>query len=115
MIETGNGRSFKMRLIEKRLGDGRTHNIPTAFEVASLILGDIDKNMQKKDVVLQLRDGFLHRISELHLCYVPLQYPLLFPYGEAEYRIGIVHSDAESTARKRTRLSMREFFAFTIH
>ncbi|KAL8499182.1 hypothetical protein ACS0TY_022236 [Phlomoides rotata] len=29
-IETGDGSSFKMRLIERRAGDGRTHNLPTA-------------------------------------------------------------------------------------
>ncbi|KAL8555788.1 hypothetical protein ACS0TY_003559 [Phlomoides rotata] len=100
-IETGDESSFEMRLIEKRTGDGRTHNLPTSSEVAALIPGDIDKNMEKRDVVVQLRDGFLQRISELHPCYVPL--------------LGIVHSDAESTARKRMRLSMREFFAFRIH
>ncbi|KAL8463266.1 hypothetical protein ACS0TY_033279 [Phlomoides rotata] len=72
-IETGDGSSFKMRLVEKRIGDGRIHNIPTASEVAALIPSDIDKNMEKRDVVLQLRHKFLHRISELHLCYVPLQ------------------------------------------
>ncbi|KAL8539318.1 hypothetical protein ACS0TY_001078 [Phlomoides rotata] len=114
-IETGDGSSFEMRLIEKRTGDGRTHNLPTTSEVVALIPGDIDKNMEKRDVVLQLRDEFLQRISELHPCYVPLQYPLLFPYGEDGYILGIVHSDAESTARKRTRLIMREFFSFRIH
>ncbi|KAL8529179.1 hypothetical protein ACS0TY_006581 [Phlomoides rotata] len=101
-IETGDGSSFEMRLIGKRTRDGRTQNLPTASEVATLIPVDIDKNMEKRDVVLQLRDGFLKRISEFHLCYVPLQYPLLFPYGEDGYRLGIVHSDVESTARKRT-------------
>ncbi|KAL8479109.1 hypothetical protein ACS0TY_030849 [Phlomoides rotata] len=114
-IEIGDGSSFEMRLIEKRTGDGITHNLPTASEVEALIPGDIDKNMEKRDVVVQLRDGFLQRISELHPCYVPLQYPLLFSYGEDGYRLGIVHSDAESTARKRMRLRMREFFAFRIH
>ncbi|KAL8509758.1 hypothetical protein ACS0TY_016827 [Phlomoides rotata] len=101
-IETGDGSSFEMRLIEKRTGDGRRHNLPTTSEVAALIPGDIDKNMEKRDVVVQLRDSFLQRISELHPCYIPLQYPLLFPYGEDEYRLGIVHSDAEATTRKRT-------------
>ncbi|KAL8477792.1 hypothetical protein ACS0TY_029913 [Phlomoides rotata] len=114
-IETGDGSSFKMRLIERRAGDGRTHNLPTTSEVAALIPGDIDKDMQKRNVVLQLRDGFLQRISELHPNYIPLQYPLLFPYGEDGYRLGIVHNDAESTSRRRTQLSMREFFAFRIH
>ncbi|KAL8537189.1 hypothetical protein ACS0TY_012387 [Phlomoides rotata] len=51
-IETGDGSSFKMRLIERRAGDGRTHNLPTASEVAALIPGDIDKDMQKRDMVL---------------------------------------------------------------
>ncbi|KAL8519930.1 hypothetical protein ACS0TY_010749 [Phlomoides rotata] len=114
-IETGDGSSFEMRLIEKRTGDGRTQNLPTTSEVAALIPRGIDKNMEKRDVVLQLRDGFLQRISGLHPCSVPLQCPLLFLYGEDGYILGIVNSDVESTPRKRTRLSMREFFAFIIH
>lgn len=101
--------------MEKRSTDGRTHNLPSAPEVAALILGDIDVNMEKRDMILHTCDGKLKRISELHLSYVPLQYPLLFPYGEDGYRIDVLHNDAESTSRKRIRLTMREFFAFRLH
>lgn len=34
------------------------------------------------NIILQLRSGPLHCISNLHPAYTPLQYPLLFPQGE---------------------------------
>lgn len=114
-FQTANGRPVRLKLIESRSSDGRTHNLPTAPEVAALIVGDMDLNMKPRDVVLQTQDGDLQYISELHPCYLPLQYPLLFPYGEDGYRLGIEHKDASSTSRKRVKLTMREFFAYRIH
>lgn len=114
-LASGEEPSLRLSLIEIRSTDGRTHNLPTAPEVAALIPGDIDINMGKRDVVLETCDGRLRRISELHPSYVPLQYPLLFPYGEDGYRVDVVHNDADFTTRKRVRLTMREFFAFRIH
>ncbi|KAL8529957.1 hypothetical protein ACS0TY_007141 [Phlomoides rotata] len=105
----------ELRLIEKRIKDGRTHNLPTAPEVPALIPGDIDQTTERRDIILQTRSGELQRISELHPSYVPLQYPLLFPYGEDGYRLGIEHKDASSCNRKRVKLTMREFFAFLMH
>jgi hypothetical protein len=35
-----------------------------------------------REIILKTRDGALQQISELHSGYLPLRYPLLFPYGE---------------------------------
>lgn len=37
-----------MKLIEKRTTDGRTHNLPRASEVTTIIPGDIDVTMKIK-------------------------------------------------------------------
>lgn len=107
--------SVRLRLIERRLKDGRTHNLPMGSEVTALIVGDIDQSIEIRDIVLETKSGDLQCISELHSFYVPLQYPLLFPYEEDGYRLGIQHKGALSCTRKRTKLTMREFFAFRIH
>ncbi|XP_012846914.1 PREDICTED: uncharacterized protein LOC105966884, partial [Erythranthe guttata] len=39
-----------------------------------------------RDIVAETRSYKLQRISELHPLYLPLQYPLLFPYREDDYR-----------------------------
>lgn len=49
----------------------------------------IDKNKVPRDIVLNASDGRLQRVSEIHRSYVPLQYPLLFPFRNDEYCINI--------------------------
>ncbi|CAN7046068.1 unnamed protein product [Brassica oleracea var. botrytis] len=105
---------YRMRLIESRQSDGRTHNLPTANEVAALIPGDFFLNMETRDIVLESTSGKLQRISELHPAYLPLQYPLLFPYGEDGFRLNFPIGFEDSTARKRKNVTMREYFAFRI-
>nr|KAJ0201365.1 hypothetical protein LSAT_V11C600327900 [Lactuca sativa] len=63
--------------------------------VAALIVGDIGDSIDNKDIVVQTSTGSLRRISELHPSYLPLQYPLLFPYGDNGYRVDIPHRDRD--------------------
>ncbi|XP_056692064.1 uncharacterized protein [Spinacia oleracea] len=77
-----------------------TYNLPTASEVAALIVGDIGSSTGERDIIVETQMGQLKRINELHPSYLPLQYPLLFPYGEDGYRLGIQLRDTSSN-RKR--------------
>ncbi|XP_074297343.1 uncharacterized protein LOC141628055 [Silene latifolia] len=90
-----------------------------ASEVAALIVGDIDETLEKRDIIIETRSGRLQRISELHPSYLSLQYPLLFPFGEDGYRLGIKHSEksiskSSKGENARNQLTLREFFAFRI-
>ncbi|CAH1417943.1 unnamed protein product [Lactuca virosa] len=106
---------MKLRLIGRRQRDGRTYNLPTASEVAALIVGDICDSIEKRDIVVETKTGFLQRISELHPSYLPLQYPLLFPYGDDGYSVDILHRGVSFTTNsKRAKCTMREYFAFRI-
>ncbi|CAG8751599.1 9696_t:CDS:2, partial [Acaulospora morrowiae] len=64
--------------------DQRTHNAPTAPQVAAIwIDSDVSSNViQKRDIILHTQMNQLIRISEFSGCYDPLAYPLLFPHGE---------------------------------
>ncbi|XP_074297899.1 uncharacterized protein LOC141628690 [Silene latifolia] len=109
----------KMRLISGRETDGRTYNLLTASEVADLIVGDIDDTLEKRDIIIETRSGQLPRIYELHPSYLSLQYPLLFPFGEDGYRLGIKHSEksiskSSKGSNPRNHLTLREFFPFRI-
>ena len=107
--------AFHMRIVSDRLKDGRTYNTPTASEVAALIPGDFNLDMDKRDIVLQKHSGRLMRINEIHVSYLALQYPLLFPYGEDGFRLGIQKGVTEATKKhKKGTISMRQFFAFRL-
>ncbi|KAK9724272.1 hypothetical protein RND81_05G060200 [Saponaria officinalis] len=113
-----NSGDVKMRLINHRDTDGRTYNLPTASEVAALVVGDIGITLEKRDIIIEKQCGTLNRISELHPSYLALQYPLLFPYGEDGFRLGITHSETSLRASTSTnpcyKLTMREWFAYRI-
>ncbi|XP_022003411.1 uncharacterized protein LOC110900859 [Helianthus annuus] len=104
-----------LKLIGTRYKDGRVHNLPTASEIAALIHGDFDGAFDKRDIVVRKKSGGLQRINELHPSYLALQYPLIFPYAEDGYRVGIKHRGiAIDDEVLRTNLTIREFFCYKI-
>ncbi|XP_028096566.1 ATP-dependent DNA helicase PIF1-like [Camellia sinensis] len=66
--------------------DGRQYTRPTTTEIAALIVGDGSESTRNRDVIVTKLDGHLQRINETHPSYMPLQYPLLFPYGTNGWR-----------------------------
>ncbi|CAF1965207.1 unnamed protein product [Brassica napus] len=114
-FDTNPADAFHMRIISDSLKDGRTYNTPTASEVAALIPGDFNLDMNKRDIVLQKHSGKLMRINEIHVSYLALQCPLLFAYEEDGFRLGIQKGVTEVTKRhKKTTISMRQFYAFRL-
>nr|KAJ0220248.1 hypothetical protein LSAT_V11C200059400 [Lactuca sativa] len=79
-------RSYRMlRIIGIKERDGRTYNLPTASEVAALIVGDICDLVENRDII---DDG---------------------------YSVDILHRGVSSTSNsKRAKCTLREFFAFRI-
>ncbi|CAJ2653406.1 unnamed protein product [Trifolium pratense] len=107
--------TVRLRLLGKRGRDGRRYNIPSASEVAALIVGDFDAADFDRDVVVQTRSGLLRRISTFEPSYWPLQYPLLFPRGEDGYSRGIEFRDNPNKARrKRQFITQLEWVGYTI-
>ena len=108
--------TFHMRIVSSREKDGRTYDTPTASEVAALIPGDFNLEMDKRDIVLEEKQtGWLKRISEIHPSYLALQYPLIFTYGKDGFRLGIEKRATEATSKlKRKNISMRQWYAYRI-
>ena len=45
-------------------------------------MGDFGQGAGDRDVIVEHKDYGLKRISLFHPLYMPMQYPLLFPYGK---------------------------------
>jgi len=106
---------IKLRILGKRGYDGRRYNMPTASEVAALVVGNYDAADFERDVVVEERSGFLKRISVFQTSYLPLQYPLIFSRGEDGFRRDIKFSDRPTKKPiQRTYVSMKEWFAYKI-
>lgn len=108
--------NISLRLFRNRSKDARTYNLPTTNEVAALIVGDFDNLECGRDVIIKKIGGELTRIHETHPAFIPLQYPLLFPYGEDGYQENIPISEEAMQVRRKKRImvAMREFIAFRI-
>ncbi|KAF7826880.1 uncharacterized protein G2W53_018044 [Senna tora] len=113
---SSNANNLKFKLTRKRQFDARTYNLTTASEVAALIVGDFDMEKGERDSIVENRSGFLQRIDELHPLYLPMQYPLLFPYGEDGYQEDILFRDGSiSNSRKQRYLTLRQYIAYKFH
>src|SRR6185436_16241297 len=73
--------------------DMRNYNAPQTNEIA--VLHTDYEPEQKRDILIKRFDDKLIRISELHGAYDPLQYPLLFPFGEYGWHGGILRANIQ--------------------
>ncbi|KAG5556067.1 hypothetical protein RHGRI_006626 [Rhododendron griersonianum] len=64
---------------------------PTASQVASFLAGETEGNsdLRERDILVYQHNGISQRIRYYFGCYDPLQYPLLFPFGEPGWHQGI--------------------------
>lgn len=115
-LQQEDSEDFIIRIIGAREGDSVQYNLPTADQLALLVVGDFSLDTFKRDIVIQTRSGDLHRISSLHPAYMALQYPLLFPYGERGYQVGVLYNGLLPVRRNaRTKISMRDYFCYMFH
>ncbi len=116
---------LKLRLITSRTKDARQYNVPTTDEVVALMVGDGSEAVDRRDVVLAQRASPFQRISELHVGYMALHYPLLFPYSEDGWHPNIPlngviadadldedHAKKAELRRKHCNVTMAEFYGY---
>jgi len=119
---------LKLSLIISRTKDARRYNVPMADEVTALMVGDGFKVVNMCDVVIVQQVGSFQRISELHVGYMALHYPLLFPYDEDGWHLnisldGIVvynanadlnedHAEGSEHQSKYRNVSMAKFYGY---
>ena len=105
---------FCLGLLTETSSDGRQYNKPTASEVAGFIIGELtDANFQH-DVIVKRRKNDLQRITYLHPSFMAMNYPLIQPYGEDGYILGIQFMDLCNKSFAKNSLSMRQCYCFWI-
>jgi hypothetical protein len=57
-----------------------------------LVVGDFTLETFKCDIIIETKNRELKRISALHPAYMALQYPLLFPFGERGFQVGVLYN-----------------------
>ena len=80
-LEEHKGIDISIRILGADKSDRIQYEIPHQEELDILIVG--------QDIIVSTHNNGLRRISIFHPAYMPLQYPLLFPYGERGFQLGI--------------------------
>jgi hypothetical protein len=69
---------------------------------------------QNCDIILQLQDGGLQRISHIHPLYSPLHYTLLFPHGDQGWHTNIpIHNVANKKVTQHCYYTYHLFLQIT--
>jgi hypothetical protein len=127
MATEGTPMDLKLRLITFPTKDARRYNVPTVDEVVALMVGDGSEAIDRCDIVVVQQAGPFQRISELHVGYMALHYPLLFPYGEDGWHPnislnGVVadadldedHAEESEFQRKHCNVTMARFYGYRL-
>lgn len=105
-----------VRIIGAREGDPVQYEMPTCDDLAILIVGDFTPDTYKRDIIVQASDHSLRRVSFLHPALMALQYPLLFPYGDRGFQVGVPYRIRHSsTPKKRNKISMTDYYCYWFH
>lgn len=90
--------------------DQRVYNTPSVSQVAAVwVDDDPSANIRIRDISIYGHSGDSHRVHYYFGCYDPLQYPLLFPFGESGWHEGIqrVKKDQFYLSTEQTILNMK--------
>ncbi|XP_076918697.1 uncharacterized protein LOC143579202 [Bidens hawaiensis] len=102
--------TFSIRLYAGH--SGRCYEAPSSNCIGAIVADD-DPSSDRYDIVIRHKDGRPQRISKLHQLYMPLQYPLLFVYGESgcspRLRLHRTSSDGDKN------LTMNMYYSYQLH
>ena len=78
--------SYHLELNFLEASDRHRYNLPTTHhELAAIIPGDIESYMDARNIIIREKGGPLMCITEVHLLYVTLHFPLLAPTGQSSW------------------------------
>ena len=100
---------YTLRILGKRNG---THNLPSASEVAALVVRDPTAESEGRDIVVEYKNMEPHRISEIHPKLMSMQYPLLFSYGEDDFKLEIPYKRTKEGDKSRKYVTMLDYYAY---
>ncbi|XP_076928594.1 uncharacterized protein LOC143592592 [Bidens hawaiensis] len=90
----------------------RCYDTPVSDCIGAIIADD-DPSTDRYDIVIRHKDGSPQRISKLHQLYMPLQYPLLFIYGESGWSPRLRLRRQASNCERN--LTMNMYYSYLLH
>ena len=94
--------------------NARQYNALTSSEVYTNC-SDLTGTNGERGIIVETQSDGLQRISDLHPSFMVMQYPILFPFGEDGFYIGIPYFNNEGRRKiKQEIVTMREYYTYRI-
>jgi hypothetical protein len=95
---------------------GNRYSLPTAPELAALIIDDFSAETNRFDVIVQKNAGYFQRVSPLNPSLMALQYPLLFPHASMGYHLGIKYQNVNGASYgRRQNVTILQYYCYRFH
>lgn len=108
--------NISIRIIGSESTSGDQYIPPIAWEPAALIVRDLNTEAYRFDIVVHTLSGPSRQISPLHPALMSLEYPLLFPYGDKGFYVGLKLVEIEGQLPPaRGNASMLEYYCYWCH
>nr|GFA11289.1 DNA helicase [Tanacetum cinerariifolium] len=105
---------FKVRLYN--VVGTRRYEVPTPEAIGAIVFCDTLIKDNDFDLIVEEHSRFPQRVNKLHPCYMSLQFPLLFVYGEEGYHKGLKLANVLGISTKGQRqMSMNVYYSYQIH
>ncbi|PWA41631.1 helitron helicase-like domain-containing protein [Artemisia annua] len=91
------------------------YELPTADTIGAIVYEGCPQTVTDYDVVIERYSRDPERINKLHPCYMALQFPLLFIYGEEGYhlKLKLINAPGMDSAKPK-KMSMKVYYAYQI-
>ncbi|GJZ46053.1 DNA helicase [Tanacetum coccineum] len=95
----------------------RRYELPTPETIGAIVFGSSSSTMENEfDLIIEEHSRFPQRVNKLHPCYMSLQFPLLFIYGEQGYHKGLkLLNTPNATTKANKQMSMNMYYSYQIH
>ncbi|GKB08055.1 DNA helicase [Tanacetum coccineum] len=105
---------FKVRLYNV-IGT-RQYELPTSETIGAIVFGNSSATENEFDLIIEEHSRFPQRVNKLHPCYMALQFPLLFVYGEDGYQKDMKLANVQGQSTKANKqMSMNMYYSYQIH
>ncbi|GJU90164.1 DNA helicase [Tanacetum coccineum] len=92
------------------------YELPSSDSVGAIVFDSGPNTATDYNVIIEEHSGFTQRVHKLHPCYMSLQFPLLFIYGQEGYHLGLKLLDVPGiSSGKQKKMSINMYYAYQLH
>ncbi|GKC79463.1 hypothetical protein Tco_1130237 [Tanacetum coccineum] len=89
----------------------RQYELPTSETIGAIVFGNSSATENEFDLIIEEHSRFPQRVNKLHPCYMALQFPLLFVYGEDGYQKDMKLANVQGQSTKANKqMSMNMYY-----